>query len=217
MLGGVHGICLKLTFVEFNPRSVFEAIYKVKCVQLMQDAAAADPDVRQLLPADFVSLVEEHMVEQFQNFRRLGTASEAHRTQLRRFSRVLEQIASEETCLCCLRRRPQTALRCKHSLCQICVTIFHRHDDDEKRLVHIEQCVICSKDMEALSIKEVLETATLRVLSLDGGGARGITEIESLLELQERINLPYPVIRNFDVCFATSCGKFRRFILYSAY
>lgn len=195
-----------LTGAEFNPRFVFEALYKKHCIQV-GEATQSDLEVRKLLPADFVSLVEEQMVEQFQDFRRLGSAVAAHRAQLLRLRPALEHIATEDTCLCCLQRRPQTGLRCQHSLCHVCAAVFNRRDEDDETLVHIDQCVLCSKDMEGLSIREQPQTATVRILSLDGGGARGITEIESLIELQRRINLPYPVIQNFDVCFATSCGK----------
>ncbi|PWI65014.1 hypothetical protein PCL_08373 [Purpureocillium lilacinum] len=190
---------------EFNPRIVFEAMYKEHCIQAGV-TANADHEIRELLPADFVSLIEEHMVEQFEDFRRLGSAVAAHRAQLLRLRHALEEIASEDTCLCCLQRRPQTGLRCRHSLCHVCVTLFNRRDEADETLVHIERCVLCSEVMEGLPIREHPQTATVRVLSLDGGGARGIAEIESLMELQRRINLPYPVIKNFDVCFATSCG-----------
>ncbi|KAJ6436734.1 endonuclease/exonuclease/phosphatase [Purpureocillium lavendulum] len=62
---------------EFNPRSVFEALYKEHCIRVAE-AARTDDEIRELLPADFVSLVEEHMVEQFEELRGLGSAVAAH-------------------------------------------------------------------------------------------------------------------------------------------
>ncbi|KFY80531.1 hypothetical protein V499_00606 [Pseudogymnoascus sp. VKM F-103] len=49
-------------------------------------------------------------------------------------------------------------------------------------------------------------TATARLLSIDGGGARGIIPLVFLQALEERIGLPYPVQGNFDFVFGTSSG-----------
>ncbi|OBT48514.1 hypothetical protein VE00_01410 [Pseudogymnoascus sp. WSF 3629] len=49
-------------------------------------------------------------------------------------------------------------------------------------------------------------TATPRLLSIDGGGARGIIPLVFLQALEERIGLPYPVQGNFDFVFGTSSG-----------
>lgn len=51
-------------------------------------------------------------------------------------------------------------------------------------------------------------TASVRVLSLDGGGSRGRVPLVFLKEIQDAIGLPYPVQQNFDVVFGTSSGEF---------
>jgi len=51
------------------------------------------------------------------------------------------------------------------------------------------------------------DTATARVLSIDGGGTRGRAPPEFLRVLQHAVALPIPVQRNFDVVYGTSSGR----------
>ena len=50
------------------------------------------------------------------------------------------------------------------------------------------------------------ENAGVRVLTVDGGGVRGLGTLQYLKALQERIDLPYPVQENFDLAYGTSSG-----------
>lgn len=154
-----------------------------------------------------MSLVEDETVEQFEKYRQIGTSIAAHKSQIARYQPALENVSSEKTCLYCIRRRPQTGLQCLHSICHVCAGAFYGQHGSDNRLVHIDRCLLCTKSMHDVFIRKQPPTATARVLSFDGGGVRGITEIESLVELQIRIALPYPVIQHFDICFATSCGE----------
>ena len=49
--------------------------------------------------------------------------------------------------------------------------------------------------------------AGINVLSIDGGGTRGIIPLQTLQILQDKIGLPYPVQENFDFAFGTSSGE----------
>lgn len=51
------------------------------------------------------------------------------------------------------------------------------------------------------------DTATVRVLSIDGGGTRARMPLAFLQEIQDNVGLPYPVQHNFDIIFGTSSGK----------
>jgi len=48
------------------------------------------------------------------------------------------------------------------------------------------------------------ESRGVRILSLDGGGMRGITEIKMLMELEKRTNKK--IIEMFDIICGTSVG-----------
>jgi hypothetical protein len=50
-------------------------------------------------------------------------------------------------------------------------------------------------------------TATARLLSIDGGGARGIIPLVFLQALEEKIGLQYPVQENFHYAIGTSSGQ----------
>lgn len=56
-------------------------------------------------------------------------------------------------------------------------------------------------------IKVKPDTASVRVLSIDGGGTRGRAPLEFVRVLQDRLRLPCPVQHHFDVVYGTSSGK----------
>jgi patatin-like phospholipase/acyl hydrolase len=49
--------------------------------------------------------------------------------------------------------------------------------------------------------------AGVRILSLDGGGVRGIVELETLRRLEWHIGLDLPIGNFFDLIVGTSAGK----------
>ncbi|OBT56258.1 hypothetical protein VE04_05114 [Pseudogymnoascus sp. 24MN13] len=85
--------------------------------------------------------------------------------------------------------------------------VFRRHGDkSDVWNFEIRQCFLCKSDTPGVNIKVRPPTATARLLSIDGGGARGIIPLVFLQALEERIGLPYPVQGNFDFVFGTSSG-----------
>uniref|UniRef100_A0A0B7KPB2 PNPLA domain-containing protein n=1 Tax=Bionectria ochroleuca TaxID=29856 RepID=A0A0B7KPB2_BIOOC len=51
-------------------------------------------------------------------------------------------------------------------------------------------------------------TAAPRVLSLDGGGIRGLASLQFLQVLQDLVGLPYPIQYHFDIVYGTSSGHY---------
>jgi patatin-like phospholipase/acyl hydrolase len=49
-------------------------------------------------------------------------------------------------------------------------------------------------------------TAGVGVLSIDGGGARGVLPLEFMRRIQDRIGLPMPLQKFFKVAFGVSSG-----------
>jgi len=70
----------------------------------------------------------------------------------------------------------------------------------------IQECFLCESETLGVIVKVKPPTATARLLSIDGGGVRGIIPLIILQALEERIGLPYPVYGNFDFIFGTSAG-----------
>lgn len=50
-------------------------------------------------------------------------------------------------------------------------------------------------------------TASIRILSIDGGGIRGIVPLETLSLLQQLIRSDCPIQELFDLAYGTSIGE----------
>lgn len=116
------------------------------------------------------------------------------------------------TCFACLFGRPEYRLPCGHILCSDCVRDFDQSDENEKYpgvVIH-RGCVLCSS-VEPSSqwpwkIQINPEISGVRVLSLDGGGVRGIVELAVLKRLETHIGLGLPLGEFFDLIVGTSAG-----------
>ncbi|KAE9377253.1 hypothetical protein N431DRAFT_542623 [Stipitochalara longipes BDJ] len=93
------------------------------------------------------------------------------------------------TCYCCLMKVPEHPLPCGHVLCTDCVKSYG------KKLEH-----------SSVMIRFKPDFAGVRVLSLDGGGIRGIIELEVLRAIERAMGGRIPVQRFFDLIVGTSTG-----------
>ncbi|KAI9662379.1 MAG: hypothetical protein M1821_008546 [Bathelium mastoideum] len=87
-----------------------------------------------------------------------------------------------------------------------------RFQDNEKVLLWIElqKCPICSLKVKTswsgFKISTIPPLAGIRVLSLDGGGIRGIVELEVLRAIQQYLPRGIPIRAFFDLIVGTSTG-----------
>jgi hypothetical protein len=148
-------------------------------------------------------------LRRFENLNRSArnTSLDLHRQTLLRFSMDSLSIRSDDTCFPCLQRRPQYNLPCGHCVCENCVRSFGMRNQYNPWLFEVDSCFFCSLTTCGVTVKTRPPTAGIRVLTLDGGGVRGLTTLEFLRHLQYKIDLPYPVQENFDVAFGTSSGE----------
>lgn len=194
--------------VAFNPCDVFTTLYKEVCTSVGRSGILAQQESRTLiLPSAFTKLVEQELVRQFAGYLRRGSAASLHRQVMGSFQQRWVDLRSDGTCLCCIRRRPQFALPCGHSLCENCVRVFGRQSTADQWVFHIDACFLCHIEMPGIRIRIKPDTASVRVLSIDGGGTRGRIPLEFIRVLQDRLGLPCPVQRHFDVVYGTSSGK----------
>lgn len=84
--------------------------------------------------------------------------------------------------------------------------VFGRKSTFDPWLYHIDSCIFCLMKMD-IQIRVKPDTASVRVLSIDGGGTRGRAPLEFVRVLQERIGLPCLVQRYFDMAYGTSSGE----------
>jgi hypothetical protein len=162
-----------------------------------------------LLPSGFVDLLETELLKRFDVFvQSTGTSfATIHRQLLSEYKTDWASLRSDDTCFVCLRRRPQYNLPCKHCICENCVQDFGNISDIDPWLFKVDHCFLCELATSGVVVRIKPKTATVRVLSIDGGGVRGIVPLAFLQVLQDRIGLLHPVQENFDVVYGTSSGE----------
>ncbi|KKY29202.1 putative patatin-like phospholipase [Phaeomoniella chlamydospora] len=77
---------------------------------------------------------------------------------------------------------------------------------DDRWLLKLHTCRLCGFELPDVTFRVKPDNAGISVLSIDGGGVRGIMPLQFLQILQDRIGLPIPVQEHFDVAFGTSSG-----------
>jgi hypothetical protein len=191
----------------FSPLEVFRTLYKEICRRVCRTGVLAyERSTHLILPSSFIRLLENEFVKQVEAFAELSDTSNAiwHKEKLSGFKRDWLTIRSNDTCFVCLGGRPQYGLPCRHIVCDYCVRRFGAKSDVWTFDVH--HCFLCRLETPGVKIKVKPPTATPRLLSIDGGGVKGIIPLVFLQVLEEMIGLPYPVQGNFHFVFGTSSG-----------
>ncbi|KXH56754.1 hypothetical protein CSAL01_03198 [Colletotrichum salicis] len=99
-------------------------------------------------------------------------------------------------CFGCLYGKPEFLLPCSHIICADCLADFDTSSDEQRYPGnHVHES--CSRP----------PLASYRVLSLDGGGVRGVVELTLLKRLERHIDLDVPLGRFFDLILGTSADK----------
>lgn len=133
------------------------------------------------------------------------TAAEMHAENMAPLFRIWKSLKSNVTCLYCLRRKPEHALTCSHAICEDCIRIFGSLISEKESHYRIFKCILCVEEGSVTArIKPV--TAGCRLLSVDGGGVRGVVPLEFLNLLQQVLGDGLPLQDLIDQAFGTSSG-----------
>ena len=121
---------------------------------------------------------------------------------------IWKGIASNKTCLACLQAVPDHVLTCGHSYCPRCVQELGEVSQQFDCAWNM-QCWLCweetGRNSHVIQLKP--RCAGVRILSLDGGGIRGIVELAVLKALHDSVGLePLPIKALFDLIVGTSTG-----------
>jgi len=153
-------------------------------------------------------------------------ALKTHRELLRQAAEFKEPLEQEDspglatynftnTCFSCLFGRPEYSLPCGHVICKTCTRDFDQTEEGQgfsDQVVH-NLCLLCATDKPSGSWPWTMnitpQLSGIRVLSLDGGGVRGIVELEVMQRLEEEIGLKIPFWSFFDLIVGTSAGGFQ--------
>lgn len=131
-------------------------------------------------------------------------AAEIHRLNIGKLDIPWVLFHTNRTCLHCLRQKPEHVLTCGHSICTTCIQTFGEPLARAEYQYQIDRCLLCGSG--TLNIVLHPPTAGFRVLSVDGGGIRGVIPLEFLSLLQEYLGAACKVQDLFDLAFGTSSG-----------
>jgi hypothetical protein len=142
-----------------------------------------------------------------------STSLEARLTSGRKLSRdsywkIWRNVKSNKTCLSCLQAVPDHVLGCGHSYCARCVQELG-HPSTFSECAWDMQCWLCWEPQgqcpQLVRLKP--RCAGVRILTLDGGGIRGIVELSVLQALHSAVGLEdVPIREMFDLIVGTSTG-----------
>jgi len=152
------------------------------------------------------------MEEQFHNkFLNLDLSKSATSLHLdlfndKEFRGYISRYKSYKTCLCCLMRAPEKVFVCGHAFCDICIRTFGTRCMSKPFHFNVSSCFICGMEANAV-FKLIPPTAGIRILSMDGGGVRGIIGLTTLVQLERDLSyLGCPIWDVFDFVIGTSSG-----------
>ena len=118
-------------------------------------------------------------------------------------------MTSNTTCLSCLNAVPENVLHCGHGYCVQCVRELGKASESFESAWTFEVCPLCLKrtgDNYSHLVREPPTCAGVRVLTLDGGGIRGIIELALIAQLEAELGLAIPFRDYFDLIVGTSTG-----------
>ncbi len=185
----------------FDPELVYDQIYKPLCVQSLVVSSKKQSLVPRRNQAIRDSLGDQFSVMQISG----ETADSIHRSNFGSINIPWASFRSNQTCLPCLRRKPEHVLSCGHSVCDTCVRIFGRPVSGSECTYELGSCLLCSSGWLTVALKP--PTAGVRILSIGGGGIRGVVPLEFLGILQNIVGPNCPVRDQFDLAFGTSSGE----------
>lgn len=110
------------------------------------------------------------------------------------------------TCFCCLMDVPEHPLPCGHVLCTACIRAYGKQAKSSIALVCCPLHRESTKWARPAIIKFKPVGAGVRVLSLDGGGIRGIVQLEVLRAIEQALGAYLPVQSFFDLIVGTGSG-----------
>lgn len=202
--------------------------------KLMENGEYIESDDR-TNPESFVASVDEHITNIMHEFKLKDhsdrkiwrtLAIQEHEKNIRQLRRNGiypragraargDPFRKSSICYGCLFQKPEYLLPCDHTVCEECI---RAHSDSTAAATTMKQatgkhtltsCIICGTSIGLgwpFKVNIRPQLSGIRVLSLDGGGVRGISQLAILKKLESRIGLGLPIGDFFDIIVGTSTG-----------
>ncbi|EXJ60918.1 hypothetical protein A1O7_05071 [Cladophialophora yegresii CBS 114405] len=140
---------------------------------------------------------------------------------------IWSELKSNMTCFACLQYAPDHVLPCGHGYCEDCVKDFGKVLPQRPYHYVMGECVLCNATAAQWQVRRGGELSNgpsvanenvtpvirlnprcggIRVLTLDGGGIRGVIELALIEKIEHRIGLNLPISEFFDLVVGTSTG-----------
>ncbi|CAG8426028.1 unnamed protein product [Penicillium salamii] len=204
---GMHGKCpsalltvpcldfkVNIIFPGFSPTVVFATLYENLCLSIWDEKFQS-----------YIADISSRFVQHFGQLSAVRTSAAIRKETLHRLYRQWGGFRSTTTCLVCLCRPPEHMLPCKHAVCDTCVVIFGTPSSLGEYHFEVAQCPICDKRSN-VTVRQLPPTKHPMILSLGGGGVRGLIQLGLLRALERRISVPIASLP--DLCTGTSVGTY---------
>lgn len=97
----------------------------------------------------------------------------------------ISELVMNRTCLTCLYRMPEKTLCCGHAICEVCLVTFGSSDTLDRYTYRLKACPLYGiVKEEGQTFRLSLPTAGTRLLTIDGGGIRGVIPLTFLVALE---------------------------------
>jgi hypothetical protein len=191
----------------FNPRAVFDELYKQIC-QGIRYHRSENAEENAFDTLQLTNAIEHQFCQNVLAITEGKTsAAMAHQSCLYYFREEWAEIRSATTCFgCVIARRPEHTCSCGHSFCDPCLVNYGRRAPGAPWTIAVKLCPLCDVKVNKV-VKLKPPTAGVRVFTADGGGVRGVVGIRWLKVLESNLRLPMPIQEHFDLVVGTSSGE----------
>ena len=187
---------------DFPPSMVFRQLYGYICQDAIRKISHHG-DVEH----KFLSDVESEFEKQFSEaMSRGGSVASYYTEKLIQINCRIPILRSREFCPC-LMRLPERDLSCGHSLCEVCLQVFAKPCIRRRYHFDLQRCPICTELQEESTFRITPPTAGIRILTMDGGGVRGLIQLMVLSRVESTFSrLRRPLTDCFDLILGSSAG-----------
>ncbi|KAF2835324.1 FabD/lysophospholipase-like protein, partial [Patellaria atrata CBS 101060] len=155
----------------------------------------------------FLTETESEFIRLYNSNKPPISVVELHLECLRSLHTRFPELKSNKSCFCCLMRSPEKVFDCAHAVCDTCIKTVGKRSRTSKFQFIISLCPLCGHSNQDDVFQFIPPTAGIRMLSIDGGGVRGIAPLKFLEYFDSALNEFGCCIRDaFDYVCGTSTG-----------